>query len=166
MGRKVTAALLITAAVLTNVAFTVFGMVFNYPDVLKEPVEEILAKFRASQNAVMFWFTLLALSAALFAPIAICVGRLSTHRAMRVAVPVGIAAAVVQVIGLLRWPLLVPGFAADAASPDPAAAARDSFVLAHRILGRRKCSRPRGASRRRSSLRVSCVIVNQRTAGT
>ena len=31
----------------------------------------------------------------------------------------------------------MPGFAADASSPDPAiaAAARDSFVLAHRILG-------------------------------
>ena len=137
MSRKVTAALLITAAVLTNAAFTVLGMVFNYPDVLKEPVEEILAKFRASQNAVMFWFAVLAISAALFAPIAIGVGRLSTRRAMRVAVPVGIAAAVVQVVGLLRWPLLVPGFAADASSPDPAtaAAARDSFLLAHRILG-------------------------------
>jgi uncharacterized protein DUF4386 len=137
MSRKVTAALLITAAVLTNAAFTVLGVVFSYPDVLKEPVEEILAKFRASQNAVMFWFAVLAISAALFAPIAIGVGRLSTRRAMRVAVPVGIAAAVVQVVGLLRWPLLVPGFAADAAGPDPAtaAAARDSFVLAHRILG-------------------------------
>ena len=52
MSRKVTAALLITAAVLTNAAFTVLGMVFNYPDVLKEPVEEILAAFRASQTAV------------------------------------------------------------------------------------------------------------------
>jgi Domain of unknown function (DUF4386) len=137
MSRKVTAALLITAAVLTTAAFTVLGMVFNYPDVLKEPAEEILAKFRASQNAVMFWFAVLALSAALFVPIAIGVGRLSSHRAMRAAVPVGIAAAVVQVIGLSRWPLLVPGFASDAASPDPAAAAaaRDSFVLAHRILG-------------------------------
>ena len=137
MSRKMTAALLITAAILTDAAFTVLGKAFNYPDVLKEPVEEILAKFRASQNAVMLWFALLALSAALFAPIAVGVGRLSTHRVMRVAVPVGIAAAVVQVIGLLRWPLLVPGFAADAAGPDPAsaAAARDSFVLAHRILG-------------------------------
>jgi len=137
MSRKVTAALLITAAVLTNAAFTVLGMVFNYPDVLKQPVEEVLAEFRVSQNLVMFWFAVLALSAALFAPIAIGVGRLSSHRVMRVAVPVGIAAAVVQVIGLLRWPLLVPGFAADASSPDPAvaAAARDSFVLAHRILG-------------------------------
>ena len=37
MSRKVTAALLITAAVLTNATFTVLGMVFNYPDVLKEP---------------------------------------------------------------------------------------------------------------------------------
>jgi hypothetical protein len=109
----------------------------HYPDVLKEPVEEILAKFRASQNAVMFWFALLALLAALFAPIAAGVGRLSTHRTLRLAVPVGTAAAVVQVIGLLRWPLLVPGLAADASSPDPttAAPARDSFVLAHRILG-------------------------------
>src|SRR6185312_16427569 len=136
MSRKVTAALLITAAVLTNAAFTVLGMVFNYPDVLKEPVEEILAQFRASQNAVMFWFAVLAVSAALFAPIAIGVGRLSTRRAMRVAVPVGIAAAVVQVIGLARWPLLVPGFAADAASADPvtAEAGRDAFATAHLIL--------------------------------
>ena len=137
MSRKLTAVLLITAAVLTNVAFTVLGTVFNYPDVLKEPVEDILARFRASQTAVVAWFTVLALSAALFAPIAVGVGRLSADRAMRAAVPVGIAAAVVQVIGLARWPVLVPAFAADAASPDPAvaAAARNDFLLAHRILG-------------------------------
>ena len=130
MNRKLTAVLLIAAAVLANVAFTVLGMVFNYPDVLKEPVEDILAAFRASQTAVTAGFAVLALSAALMAPIAIGVGRLSAHRAMRVAVPVGIAAAIVQVIGLSRWPLLVPGFAADATSSDPevAAAARDSFV--------------------------------------
>jgi hypothetical protein len=137
MNRKLTAVLLIAAAILANVAFTVLGMVFNYPDVLKEPVEDILAAFRASQAAVTLGFTVLALSAALMAPIAIGVGRLSSHRAMRVAVPVGIAAAVVQVIGLSRWPLLVPGFAADATSADPdvAAGAHESFVLAHRVLG-------------------------------
>jgi hypothetical protein len=79
----------------------------------------------------------MALSAALFAPIAIGVGRLSQHRAMRIAVPVGIAAAVVQVIGLARWPLLVPRFAADATSSDPemAASARAAFELAHHVLG-------------------------------
>src|SRR5215204_5246420 len=137
MNNKLTAILLITAAVLTNAAFTVLGMVFNYPDVLGEPVEDIVAAFRANETAVVVWFTVMALSAALFAPIAIGVGRLSTHRAMRAAVPVGIAAAVVQVVGLSRWPLLVPGFAADAASTDPATAAQaqDGFQSAHRVLG-------------------------------
>jgi hypothetical protein len=137
MNRKLTAALLVTAAVLTNLAFTALGTVFNYPDVLKEPVGEVLAAFRDSQGAVTGWFTLMAVSAALFAPIAVGVGRLSNRPAMRLAVPVGIAAAAVQVIGLLRWPLLVPGYAADSLSADPstAAAARDSFATAHRILG-------------------------------
>jgi hypothetical protein len=137
MNRKLTAALLVAAAVLTNVAFTALGSVFNYPDVLKEPTDDILGAFRGSQSAIVGWFTVLAISAALFAPIALGVGRLSGSRVMRVAVVAGVAAAAVQVIGLSRWPLLVPSYAADAASSDPtvAAAARESFVTAHQILG-------------------------------
>jgi hypothetical protein len=127
MNRKLTAALLISAAVLTNVAFTALGSIFNYPDILKEPVDDILAAFRANEGPIIAWFTVLALSAALFAPIAVGVGRLSRSRAMRAAVPVGIAAAVVQVIGLARWPLLVPGYAASGN--------RDAFATAHSILG-------------------------------
>lgn len=79
----------------------------------------------------------MALVAELFAPIAVGVGSLSARPAMRWAVPVGIAAAVVQVVGLSRWPLLVPGYAADAARTDvsTAEAGRDSFSTAHLILG-------------------------------
>ena len=68
MNTKLTATLLIAAAVLTNAAFTVLGTVFNYPDVLGEPVEDILAAFRANQTTVVAWFAVMALSAALFAP--------------------------------------------------------------------------------------------------
>jgi hypothetical protein len=134
---KLTAALLIGAAVLANLAFTALGSIFSYPDVLNEPAAAVLADFRAEQTAVSAWFAVLALSAALFAPIAIGVRRLSSSRAMRIAVPVGIAAAVVQVVGLLRWPVLVPGYAADAASTDAgvAASAQDSFTTAGAILG-------------------------------
>lgn len=127
MNRKLTAGLLIAAAVLTTVAFTALGSVFNYPDVLKEPTDDILAAFTAHQAAVVGWFVVLTLSAALFAPIAIGVGRLAVNRPMRIAVPVGIAAAVVQVVGLSRWALLVPSYAA---SGD-----RESFETAHQILG-------------------------------
>lgn len=137
MNRKLTAALLVAAAVLTNAAFTVLGSVFDYPDILKQPVADVLSAFRQNQGQVTSWFAVMAVSAALFVPIALGVGRLSTHRAMRLAVPAGIAAGVVQAIGLSRWPVLVPGFAADAASTDPRTAARgqDAFETAHLVLG-------------------------------
>ncbi len=137
MNRKVTAVTLIAAALLTNAGFTALGSTFNYPDVLKEPTGEILARFREHQTTVSIWFAVLAASAALFAPIAIGIGRLRDDRWMRLAVPAGIAAAAVQVIGLARWPLLVPGFARDAGSSDAATAAtaRDHFDTAHTILG-------------------------------
>jgi hypothetical protein len=136
MTARRTAVLMISAAVLVNVAFTGLGTVFGYPDVLKEPADQVLASFRASQGAVSAWFLALAVGAALLAPVAVGVGRLSTARPMRWAVWVGIAAAVVQVIGLLRWPLLVPGWAATAAAGGPGAAdAETAFGTANRVLG-------------------------------
>ena len=127
MTPRITGSLLILAAVLATLAFTALGSIFNYPDVLDEPAADVLASFRAHEGEVSTWFSVLALSAALLGPIAVGVGRLSAARAMRIAVAVGIAAAVVQVVGLLRWPLLVPGFAADGDT--------DAFRLAGDVLG-------------------------------
>jgi len=137
MNRKLTAILLILAAVLASVGFTALARIFNYPDVLDEPAGQVLASFRDSRQAVSGWFLVLAFSAALLAPIAVGVGRLSRQTAMRIAVPVGISAAIVQVVGLLRWPLLVPGYASDAASNNPAVAhdARDTFTTVSNVLG-------------------------------
>jgi len=127
MTPRITGSLLILAAVLATLAFTALGSIFNYPDVLDEPAADVLASFRAHEGEVSTWFSVLALSAALLGPIAVGVGRLSAARPMRIAVAVGIAAAVVQVVGLLRWPLLVPGFAADGDT--------DAFRLAGDVLG-------------------------------
>src|SRR3954447_20892241 len=137
MGPKLTAVLLIVAAVLANVAFTALGSIFDYPDVLDEPAGAVLASFREHETAVSAWFSVLALSAALLAPIAVGVARLSSKRVMRIAMWIGTAAAVVRVVGLLRWPILVPGYASDAASAAPvvAAGARDSFSTASDVLG-------------------------------
>jgi Domain of unknown function (DUF4386) len=137
MTPRRTAVLMIGAAVLVNVAFTGLGAVFDYPDVLKQPADDVLASFRGSQTAVSAWFLALAVGAAMLAPVAVGVGRLSDSRFLRWSVPVGIAAAAVQVIGLLRWPLLVPGWADTAATGDPTAAAeaRAAFGTANRVLG-------------------------------
>jgi hypothetical protein len=137
MNRKLTAIAIIAAALLTNAGFTVLGSVFNYPDVLKEPTGVVLDRFREHQGSVSLWFAVLAVAAALFGPIAVGIGKLRSDSAMRLAVPIGIAAAVVQTVGLSRWPLLVPGFAADAASANPttAADAEAHFRTASTILG-------------------------------
>jgi hypothetical protein len=127
MTPRRTAALMIAAALLLNGAFTGLGVVFDYPAVLKHPPADVLAAFQAAQGPVTVWFLALAAGAALLAPVAIGIGKLSDARAMRWAVPAGIAAATVQVVGLLRWPLLVPGWAADG---DVAA-----FATANRVLG-------------------------------
>ena len=52
MNTKVTAALLIAAAVLANLAFAALGSIFNYPDVLDEPAADVLASFSAHEGAV------------------------------------------------------------------------------------------------------------------
>ena len=130
-GRRLTAGLLIGGAVAVNLAFLGLGSVFDYPDVLNKPAPDVLATFADNQLVISFWFLLLALGAGLLAPIAIRVGRLGSSAALRASVPVGIAAAAAQVIGLLRWPLLVPGLAARAGDPGAA----ETFDTANLWLG-------------------------------
>jgi hypothetical protein len=115
--------------------FTVLGSVFEYPDILGQPTEDILALFRAHQTTVMTWFGILVLAAALMAPAGIWLGRLAGGTLGRWITCVGIAAAVVQVVGLQRWVTIVPGLADDALDPAQRADAEDRFELFHTLLG-------------------------------
>lgn len=128
---RLTAGLLVAGAVVVNAAFVGLGSVFDYPDVLNHPAAEVLATFHEKQAAVSALFLLLAVGAGLLAPIAVMVGRLGSSRLLRASVVVGVVAAVVQVVGLLRWPLLVPGLAAT--PQDPAAIA--TFHTLNVVLG-------------------------------
>jgi hypothetical protein len=130
-GRLVTGGLLIAGALVVNVAFVGLGAAFDYPDVLDKPAADVLTTFGNNQIVIGALFLLLAAGAALLAPISIRIGQLGDTPALRASVPIGVAAAVVQVIGLLRWPLLVPGLA-DAAA-DPASAT--TFTTLNLILG-------------------------------
>jgi hypothetical protein len=134
-GRRTTAAFLIAGAATLNLAFLGLAAVFDYPAVLDHPAAQVLASFREHQGAVVGWFLVLALGAALLAPIAVLVGRLGSSRALRLSVWVGVAAATVQVVGLLRWSLLVPSLAGRAADPATSTAAEETFRTLNRVLG-------------------------------
>ena len=126
--RRLVAILIVLAVVLANVAFVGLGTVFEYPDILQQPTDEILTKFRADQATIIPLFAMLALASALLAPIAVLLGRMAGNQLGRWSIGVGIAAAVVQVVGLLRWPLVVP-FLADRD-------ATDAFEVVHTVLGK------------------------------
>jgi len=125
--RWTVSALIVIAIVLANAAFVGLGSVFNYPDILQEPPDQILTEFRADEGTIVALFIMLALSAALLAPIAVLLGRLADGERGPLSIRVGVAAAVVQVIGLLRWPLIVPSLAD---SNDT-----DAFDTVHTVLG-------------------------------
>jgi len=124
------------ASGLAIAGFTVLGSIFEYPQVLEEPTADILALFRQHQGAVMGWFLVLAVSAALMAPAGVWLGRIAGGRLGRWIAGIGIAAATVQVVGLQRWVTLVPGISDDALDPALRADAEDRFELWHTVLGK------------------------------
>jgi hypothetical protein len=133
--RRLAAAAMAGAALLAIAGFTALGSLFEYPDILKEPTADILALYRQHQGAVSLWFLALAISAALLAPAGLLLGRLAGGTLGRWIAGTGIAAAAVQVIGLTRWVLFVPGISDDATHPALAADAHHRFELLHTWLG-------------------------------
>jgi hypothetical protein len=124
--RRLAAAAMTTAALLAIAGFTALGSVFEYPQILKEPTADILELYRQHQGAVMAWFVVLMLSAALLAPVGILLGRLAGGSQGRWIARLGVVAAVV---------LLVPGISSDATDPARTADAHHSFELVHTWLG-------------------------------
>jgi hypothetical protein len=140
MNRQTTARLaattLITASALAIAGFTALGSVFEYPQILEEPTSDILALYREHQGAVVGWFLVLVISAAMLAPAGLLLGRLTGGTLGRWIAATGVAAATVQVIGLQRWVTLVPGISDDALDPVRRAAAEDRFEFLHTLLGK------------------------------
>lgn len=137
--RWTAAAVLVTGAVAANIAFFGLGSSFEYPDILDQPTQDVLQLFDDTRSATMAWFATLALGAALLIPGAILLARFGSGRVAKWSAWAGVTAGVVQVIGLSRWFLLVPGYVDRALDQTATAAersdARTDFETAHDVLG-------------------------------
>ena len=139
---RLAGSLMIAGAVLANAGFAVLGSRFDYPDVLEKPAADVLRTFHGDAAAIGSMFAVLAVASALMIPIAWRSRHLiaaERGRTRRVMVAAGIAAGVVQVIGLMRWPLLVPHLADVVTDPTATAVAKadaiDTFRTIHTYLG-------------------------------
>ena len=142
----ITGLLLIALPIAFNVAFAGLARRFEYPGILRQPVGTILEKFSAGGAGLVTLWWVFALIALAFVPIAAAAGavvRSSSTSELgawlaEVSIALGITAGLVQTLGLIRWPYLVPELARryhGAADPAERWAAEVVFAAAHRLLG-------------------------------
>ena len=135
------AVFLIASPAWFNVAFARLAKGFDYPGVLREPAGTILARFRAGGSGLVWMWWTFAASGLLLIPTVILLSAVATPGGgvlVAVATVVGILAASVQLLGLLRWAYLVPWLARaheGAASPEERRAIEITFEAFHRFLG-------------------------------
>jgi Domain of unknown function (DUF4386) len=140
----VTGILLIVVPIAFNLAFFELGRAFDYPNILRKEPDEILRRFAAGGAGLILRWEVLLLSALAVLPVAALLAVvLAAPPALTVAsIVIGAAAALVQVLGLIRWPFAVPELARlyVGAGEEPGGDATRrtvevTFATLHRLLG-------------------------------
>ncbi|WP_166871599.1 DUF4386 domain-containing protein [Salinibacterium sp. ZJ450] len=133
---------LIVVPLLFNAFYAALAITFEYPDILRQPSRDVLAKFRAGGTRLVLLWWGLAVSAVLFIAIAVLTAsviRAADGTLLLATVVVGVLAGLVQALGLMRWPFLVPYLARTASDASLPAAERDAagvvFQSFNRYLG-------------------------------
>ena len=124
-----------------NAAFALLAARFDYPDILRRPTADVLARFREGGTALVLLWWAFALTALAFAPVAVLFPAVSDAdpTLLAVATTLGVLAGTVQFLGLFRWPFLVPYLARIDAEPGASPARREAvdvvFQSFNRYLG-------------------------------
>jgi hypothetical protein len=138
-----TAILLIAVPIAFNLAFFELGRAFDYPNILRKEPDEILRRFAAGGSGLLLRWHALLISALAMLPLAalLAVVLAAPPALTALSVVVGAAAALVQALGLVRWPFAVPELArryVAAEGPDGESTRRMIvvvFATLHRLLG-------------------------------
>jgi len=109
--RQLTGLFFVLGAVLINIPYTLLIMNFDYPDILRQPVDHILTQFQAGGNSLIYTWLAFA-----WVGLPILFGAVMLKRVMEkegspfleLATTIGLIGFIVQVIGLLRWVFIVP----------------------------------------------------------
>ena len=139
-----TALLLIVVPIVFNVAFLELGRAFDYPDILRREPDEILRRFHAGGTGLLLRWHLFMLTALALVPaavlFAVVLGAAPALTVMTIVTLV--VAALVQVLGLLRWTVCRPrarpalGGGGRRRQDEPTRQSIEvTFAVLHRYLG-------------------------------
>jgi hypothetical protein len=134
-----TGLLLLVLPVAYNLFFTLLARRFDYPDILRQPTGQVMERFAAGGSRLVLTWWGFAMSAALFAPAVVLVSATlagADPTVLALATAIGLLAALVQFLGLIRWPFAVPHLARLAADPATTPATRDAVEVTFQTLNR------------------------------
>jgi Domain of unknown function (DUF4386) len=131
--------LLIAVPLGFNALFALLAARFDYPDILRRPTADVLARFRAGGTSLVLLWWAFALTAVLMVPLVVLLSRAiddADGTLLAIATPLGVIAALVQFLGLVRWPFLVPFLARAAGDPDASEARREAVDIVFQSFNR------------------------------
>jgi Domain of unknown function (DUF4386) len=133
------APLLVVLPVAYNGLYTLLARSFDYPGILRQPTGQVLERFTAGgSRLVLIWWGF-ATSAVLLAPAVVLLSATladADPTVLALATAIGLLAALVQFLGLVRWPFAVPHLARLATDPAATAATRDAVEVTFQTLNR------------------------------
>ena len=140
MSTATTAGVLLIAVPLAfNAAFALLAARFDYPDILRQPTADVLQKFRAGGTPLVLLWWAFALTAVLLAPTVVLLSSAiadADPTLVAVSTTAGVLAALVQFLGLVRWPFLVPYLTRVAADLDASEARREAVDIVFQSFNR------------------------------
>ncbi|MEY2818292.1 MAG: hypothetical protein RL275_1755 [Chloroflexota bacterium] len=140
--RKLAGIFFIVGALLVNIPYTLLIMNFDYPDILRQPTAEILTKFQAGGDTLIYtWFAFAWVGLPMLFGAIMLIQILTDEHApfLETATTLGVIGFIVQVVGLLRWVFVVPALARlytdPAADSATQAAVAAVFTAVHQYGG-------------------------------
>jgi hypothetical protein len=128
--RAFTAISLIVAPLVLVIGFSSLGVTFDYPAILREPTADVLIRFHAAGPWLIAQWYSMVLASMLFVPATLLFYQLIRHhRLSSLITGFGVIAALVNTLGFIRWPFLVPALAERYADPELSEAARMSLEV-------------------------------------
>jgi hypothetical protein len=134
-----TGLLLLILPVAYNLLYTLLARSFDYPDILRQPTSQVLQRFAAGGSRLVLTWWGFAMSAVLLAPAVVLLSATladANPTILALASAIGLLAALVQFLGLIRWPFAVPYLARTATDPTATVATRDAVEVTFQTLNR------------------------------
>lgn len=134
-----TGVLLLVLPIAFNLFFYLLGKRFEYPDILRKPVDHVMRSFHDGGSSLkLIWWGFM-LTALLLAPAVVALSEVlspGSSQLLSVATTIGVLSATVQFLGLARWPFLVPYLARTYQDPSSSAATKEAVAVVFESFNR------------------------------